>query len=218
MSLQTAPLVACPDCDLLQRAPALERGGCAECVRCGSELFRHKPHSIDHTLAFLIAAAIVFAFANAFPLMALDANGLQTRSTLLGTAEALYEAGMPIVGTLVVLTAIVFPALELAGMLYLLLPLRLGVVPPGLRVVFRLVEHVRPWGMVEVFILGALVAFVKLKDFAHADALVGFYALGGFVMLLTAADASFEPRTVWRCARSIERERALARAPTETPR
>jgi paraquat-inducible protein A len=196
-------LVACPECDLLQREPALVPGGSADCVRCGAELFRHKPHSLEHTLAFLLAAAVLFAFANAFPLLEIDARGLRSTTTIMGTVSALHDQGMTSVAALVFATAILFPAVELAAMTYILLGLRLGVVPPGLRAAFRVVNAVRPWGMAEVFILGALIAFVKLRDVATIHPAVALYATGGFVMLLAAADASYEPRSVWRCAREI---------------
>lgn len=203
MTTGTPPLVACPECDCLQREPRLVPGGCADCVRCGAELYRHKPRSIDETLAFLLAAAIVFAFANAFPLMEMDARGLRSATTLIGTVQALREQGMPSVAALVFATAILFPVIELAAMTYILLPLRLKVMPPGLRAAFRIVEAVRPWGMAEVFVLGALIAFVKLKDIAAVHPGVALYAMGGFVLLLAAADASFEARAVWRCAREL---------------
>src|SRR5690348_4365085 len=196
-------LVACPECDLLQREPELVPGGSADCVRCGAELFRHKPHSLEHTLAFLLAAAVLFAFANAFPLLEIDARGLRSTTTIMGTVSALHDQGMTSVAALVFATAILFPAVELAAMTYILLGLRLGVVPPGLRLAFRIVNAVRPWGMAEVFILGALIAFVKLRDVATIHPAVALYATGGFVMLLAAADASYEPRSVWRCAREI---------------
>jgi paraquat-inducible protein A len=204
MTPNTPPLVACPECDLLQREPALVPEGCADCVRCGAELFRNKPHSIDYTLAFLAAATIVFIYANVFPLMDMDARGLRSSTTLLGTATALQEAGMPSVSLLVLATAILFPAVELGGMAYMLLPLRLGHVPPGLRFAFRTVEWVRPWCMVEVFVLGALVAYVRLNDVAPVRVDPAFYALGLFVFLLAAADATFEPRAVWHCVCKLQ--------------
>jgi paraquat-inducible protein A len=198
-----SPLVACPECDFLQREPALVPDGCAECARCGAELYRYKPHSIDHTLAFVLAAAIVFALANAYPLMEMDTKGLRTATTIFGTVRALADAGMPSVALLVLATAIVFPALELAAIAYMLLPLRLGIVPRGLRAAFRLVNGVRPWAMTEVFILGALVAFVKLRDIATVQAGVALYAIGAFVVLLAAADASYESRAVWHREREL---------------
>lgn len=197
------PLVACPECDLLQHEPALVPGGSADCARCGAELFRHKPHSLDHTLAFLLAAAVLFAFANAFPLLEMDARGLRSATTIMGTVTGLHEQGMTSVAALVFATAILFPAVELAAMTYMLLALRLRIVPPGLRLAFRIVDAVLPWGMAEVFILGALIAFVKLRDVATIHPGIALYATGGFVMLLAAADASYEPRSVWRCAREL---------------
>jgi paraquat-inducible protein A len=178
-------------------------GGCADCVRCGAELYRHKPRSIDETLAFLLAAAVVFVFANVFPLMEMDARGLRSATTILGTVQALDVAGMPSVGMLVFATVLLLPVLELAAMTYMLLALRLRVVPPGLRAAFRIVDAIRPWGMAEVFVLGALIAFVKLKDIATVHPGVALYAMGGFVFLLAAADASYEPRAVWRRAREL---------------
>lgn len=204
MRQETALLVACPECDLLQRAPPLVHHGCADCARCGAELFRDKPHGIEHTLAFLLAAAIAFVLANVFPLIELDANGLRRSSTLFGTASALHEAGMTSVAILVFATAILFPAIEIGAMLWMLLPLHFRRVPWGLRGAFRVVAFIRPWGMVEVFILGALVSFVKLHDMAAVHPDVALFAVGGFVMLLAAADASFEPRAVWRCARELQ--------------
>lgn len=200
----SAPLVACPDCDFLQLEPVLVPGGCADCVRCGAELYRHRPRSIDHTLAFVLAAAIVFAFANIFPLMEMDARGLTSATTLLGTVRTLHTEGMTSVAVLVFMTAIFFPAVELTAMTYILLPLRFGAMPPGLRAAFRTVGAVRAWGMPEVFVLGSLVAFVKLRDIASVQPGVALYAMGAFVVLLAAADAAFEPRAVWRCAREID--------------
>ncbi|HSN19894.1 MAG TPA: paraquat-inducible protein A [Usitatibacter sp.] len=203
MPYPTSPLVACPQCDALQLEPALVPGGSADCVRCGAELYRHKPRSIDRTLAFLLAAAILFLFANLYPLMEMDARGLRSATTLFGTVRALSEQGMPSVGVLVFATALALPVLELAAMIYMLLPLRLGFVPAGLRFAFRLVERVRVWGMVEVLLLGALIAFVKLNDIAVVHPGIALYALAGFVFLLAAADAWYEPRAIWHCAREL---------------
>jgi paraquat-inducible protein A len=204
MTTGNPPLLACPECDALQREPALEPGDCVDCVRCGAELYRDKPHSLEHTLAFLLAAAVLFAFANAFPLMEMDARGLVSTTTLAGTVQALYKDGVPSVAALVLATAILFPAVELAAMTYMLVGLRLRVVPPGLRIAFRIVNAVRPWGMAEVFVLGALIAMVKLRDVAAVHPGVALYSAGAFVFLLAAADAAYEPRAIWRCARELE--------------
>jgi paraquat-inducible protein A len=203
MPYPTSPMVACPQCDALQLEPGLVPGGSADCVRCGAELYRYKPGSIDHTLAFLLAAAVVFAFANIYPLLEMDARGLRSLTTVFGTVRALDAAGMPSVALLVFVTALLLPVVELAAMLYMLLPLRLRIVPPGLRIAFRVVNAVQFWGMAEVFLLGALISFVKLKDIATVHPGIALYAVGAFVFLLTAADAWYEPRAVWHCAREL---------------
>ena len=114
MATKTNNLVACPECDALQRAPDLAPGAAADCVRCGAELFRNKPASLETTLAFMIAAAVAFACANAFPLMELDANGIRSSSTIYGLVEALLESGWPSVALLVLLTVILVPTVQLA--------------------------------------------------------------------------------------------------------
>jgi paraquat-inducible protein A len=196
-------VIACPECDLLQRKVALEAGGTAHCVRCGSELFRYHPQGLDRTLALFIAAAIAFAIANVYPVMALDAKGIETSATIFDSAREMYETGMASVAILVFLTAILAPALELGLLIFMLGTLRLGYVARTLPLAFRIVHATRRWGMLEVFLLGALVAFVKLKDIATVTPELGLYAMGAFVVLLAAAEASFEPQVLWKRAEEL---------------
>ena len=204
MTMKTRGLLACPECDALQSEVELPRRGCAECMRCGADLVRDKPDGLEHTLAFTMAAAVLFAIANVYPLMELDAQGIVRTATLFETASELYEAGMWSVSLLVLMTALVVPALELAILLYMLLPLQLGILPEGLPFAFRVAHALRPWGMVDVFILGALVALVKLTHIATVYVSPAFYALGGYILLLTAALASFEPHAMWERAEALQ--------------
>jgi len=198
MPMNTNNLIACRECDALQRDVPVPHGGLAECARCGAELHRHEPNSLDLTLALMLAAAVVFMFANTYPLMGLDARGLRTSATLLDTSLVLHQRGMTSVALLVFATVIAMPAAQIAGMIYVLLPLRLGIVPPRIHLAYRLVNAAQPWAMVEVFLLGALVSLVRLTQVAKVDAEPGIYAIGGYVMLLAAAVSSFEPRALWR--------------------
>jgi len=212
MTMKTRGLLACPECDALQHEVELPRRGCAECMRCGADLVRDKPHGLERTLAFALAAAMLFAIANVYPLMELDAQGIVRTATLLETASELYEAGMWSVALLVLMTALVVPALELAVLLYMLLPLQLGLLPEGLPFAFRVAHALRPWGMVDVFILGAIVALVKLTHIATVYVSPAFYALGGYILLLTAALASFEPRAMWERAEALQERWEAERA------
>jgi paraquat-inducible protein A len=199
----SSSLLACRECDLLQRKVALDRGSSAHCVRCGAELFRYHPDGLDRTLALFIAAAIVFVVANMHPLMELDTKGIVTSATIFDTARALHDAGMTSVAILVFLTGIVAPALELSLLIFMLLPLRLGYVPRTLPFAFRVAHATRRWGMPEVFLLGALVALVKLKDIATVTPDLSLYCLGAFVLLLAAAEVSFEPHALWKRAEEL---------------
>lgn len=196
-------LIACRECDLLQREVPLDKGATAHCARCGAELFRHHPGGLDRTLAFFIAAAIAFVIANVYPIMELDAKGIETSATIFDTARELHEFGMTSVAVLVFVTAILAPALELSLLIFMLVPLKLGYVPRTLPLAFRIAHATRPWGMLEVFMLGALVALVKLKDIATVIPDMALYAMGAFVLLLAAAESSFEPQALWKRAEGL---------------
>jgi len=192
-----ASLIACHDCDLLNRETAIPPGGVACCRRCGAVLYRNKPHSLDRTLAFMLGAAVLFILANLNPLVGLEAQGNRTSTTLFGAVRALHNQDMTSVAGLVFVTTILMPALEIGAMLYILLPLRLGLLPEGLPAMFRLVQTVRPWGMVEVFMLGTLVSLAKLSHIAAVLPGVALWSFGALMFLLAAAAASFEPRDLW---------------------
>jgi paraquat-inducible protein A len=198
------PLIACHQCDLLLREVPLPQRGEAECPRCGAELYRDKPLGLDLALAFTIAAAVMFLFANAFPLMELDTRGLRATATLLDTVTEMRNAGYGQVALLILATAIVAPALVLGGLLYVLVPLRLGRIPHALPQVFRMVSMLRRWAMIEVFMLAAFVSLARLTHVATVYVGVALYAMGLFIMLFTAAEASFEPRVMWRRVGELE--------------
>lgn len=196
-------IIACRECDCLQREVTPPLHGMAVCVRCGAELFRNKPHSIEHTLAFLVAAAVFFVVANSFPLLSLDAQGVSTTTTLYGASHALFIHGDVELAMLVFMTTILFPGVEIASMLYLLATLERGHVPRLIAPAFHLVEAIKPWGMISVFMLGALVSLVKLHNIASVIPGLALYSLGALILMLTASEAAFEPRELWARARSL---------------
>jgi paraquat-inducible protein A len=195
--MSRARLIACHECDLLQRETPLQRAAVARCARCNSELYRDHPDSVDRALAFTLAAMILFAVANAFPIVGLSVQGDLVETTLFGAAESLYRDGMWPIAGLVFVTTIAMPLLQMLTMAYLLLPLRLGGVPYAYDVVFRTLHVARPWAMTEVLILGMLVALVKLAVIASVVPGVSLWAFGAVMILLAAAAASFDPRELW---------------------
>ncbi len=198
----TAGLCACPECDLLQRTIALPQGGTARCPRCDAVLYRIHPQGIDRTLAFVLAAGALFVIANTFPLLALDAQGNQTSTTVLGTVRALHATGMTAVAALVFVTAILVPAIDLAAMLYLLVPLKRGQLPPGAGAMLRLIQAIKPWGMVEVFLLGTLVSLVKLGHLASVHTGIALWSFAALMVLLAATAQSFDAPSIWSRVRA----------------
>jgi paraquat-inducible protein A len=197
-------LIACPECDLLQREPPPIEKGAVDCVRCGALLYRTVPHAIELALALMSAAAILFVMANVFPVMSLGLQGRYTAETFYGMAQSLAEAGMLSVALLVAVTLIVVPAVRILALLCALVPLRLGRVPKALPLASRLLTALRPWSMVEVFILGALVSMGRLNDVGDLDLDVGFWSITGVMLLQAAADSILDQRDLWRCAAALE--------------
>jgi paraquat-inducible protein A len=101
------------------------------------------------------------------------------------------------VSVLVFITTLLIPAIELATMIYLLLPLSLGSVPPGIAGIMRIMHVIKPWGMVEVFMLGILVSLVKLKDSSTIIPGVALWSFGALTLLFAVMAASFNPRDIW---------------------
>lgn len=183
---------------MLHDVPVLHVRAHASCSRCGALLVKFVPDGLERTLAWFLAAACLYAIANALPLVALEAQGSTTSTTLFGTVRALESTGMWEVATLVFVTTMLMPGLEIAAMLYLLVPVAIGHVPAALPQVFRAVHAVKPWVMVEVFMLGVLVALAKLQ---HIATVVPGLALGSFAVLmvaLAAGSAAFHGSALWR--------------------
>ena len=193
----SAPLIACHECDLLQREVPLPRSGVARCGRCGATLYRSHPESIERTLALTLGAVVLFVIANTFPIVGLQLQGQVIETTLFHTVRTLYDEDMAPVAALVFATAIAMPALELFALTYLLLPLRLGRVPPYFAPVFRMLQAVRPWGMVEVYMLGVLVSLVKLAHLATVMTGVALWSIAALMLVMAAIAATFDARAVW---------------------
>ena len=190
-------LLACPHCDLLQRNVAVSQNALARCARCHAVLYRPHDENVDRPLAFTLAAAILFIVANVFPIVGLELRGIETTATLTGTAWALFEENMPLLGAVVFFTTVIVPAVQLTSMVYVLLPLRLGYAPPYMPLALRALQAVRPWGMVEVFLLGLLVSLAKLAGMATVVPGTGLWAFGLLLLAIAAAVASFDARGAW---------------------
>lgn len=189
-------MLACHECDLLQTAPAHAAYGVC-CARCGCRLLPGPGYQPATSLALVLAGLLVFVLANVFPVVGLEAGGVRTATTLLGTAWQLSQQQMQPVALLVLLTGVLLPGLELLCLLYLLLPLTLGHAPRGFAAVMRLVRILHPWGMVEVFLLGVLVSLVKLAHMAAVHPGIGLWSFFALILLLAGSASRFDAGLLW---------------------
>lgn len=192
-----ALVVACPDCDLLQRVPALPRGGSARCPRCGRKIATSKAGSLDRVMALAVAALIVFVVANVEPLLRLSISGLEATTTILGGVAEMWRQGEWITSVLIALFAGVAPALKIVFTLVIVFAVRRPPAPRWVGTLMRWTEISGLWSMVEVMMLGILVALVKIADFARVEPGIGIFCAAALVVLMTAMSVSFDPAEVW---------------------
>jgi paraquat-inducible protein A len=190
--------LACPDCDLLQRIAPLPPGGKARCTRCGSLLAKRPSGPDDLPLALAIAALIVFVIANASPLMDLSVVGRSASTTIIGGAIEMGKEGEAITGALVAFCVVIAPGCYLAFMLTLLIAARRSPVPHWVGGMLRWVHHFEMWSMLEVMMLGILVALIKIAELASVQAGIGMYAVGVLIVLFPAIVVTFDARELWQ--------------------
>ncbi len=192
-----ATQIACHDCDLLQLVPPLAPGESARCIRCNALLYSRKRYSVDFSLALAVTGIILFAIANLFPFLSLNAHGQIQDGTLVSSALAMFDADRPMLAGLVLMTTVVFPLLDLLGTLYILLNVRVGRTAPALLPLFRFLQSVKPWGMLEVFLLAVLVAVVKLGDLATVVPGVALYSFCLLILTMAALASSLDAHLIW---------------------
>jgi paraquat-inducible protein A len=202
-------LIACHECDLLQRRAPLAPGRRARCARCNALLYRRPKATLDDTFAWTFAAAVLLIIANSFPVVSMEIQGQQTDATLFRAAHELYLQGMTPIAAVVLATLIVAPALELGALLYLVGPLRRGRVVAGFSALFRLVHALRNWQMFEVFMLGILVSVVKLAHLSNVIPGFGLWAFFGLMFTSVAAAASYDEEDIWDHVESIRSGRKI---------
>ena len=169
-------VVCCKICSLVQRQGALTPGTLAECVRCGARLGEHKPNSLSRTAAFTLAALALYVPANIFPILRMDLYGVYSENTVWEGCKTLFERGEILVATA-----------------------RLGSRGrrPTRTWLYRAIDLVGPWAMLDVFLLAILVSLVKLGELATVIPGPGLFAFSAVVVLTILASSSFDPRLIW---------------------
>ncbi|WGZ92578.1 MAG: paraquat-inducible protein A [Candidatus Thiothrix putei] len=196
--LVSAEPIACHDCGQLHRYSPLAPGKTANCTRCGAVLYRNRPDMLDSVLALTLAGLVLFVLTNVFPLLGLRAQGAEQELHLLGASLAFWDQGYPLLAGLIILNIIIFPLFELLTVLVVVLTIRYRWRSSTAIFLFRWMSEFKPWGMLEVFMLGVLVAVVKLGDLATLIVGTAFWSFAGLILTMAAATALLDPFSVWR--------------------
>ena len=174
----------CEHCDSVYAPVPLVAGEASRCVRCGAIMERGGGLSIQQHLALAISAAILFIFANAFPVISISLKGLSNAATLWESVQALAQGRITVIAAVAGLTIILAPLLQIILLCWVLSFALMGVAAPGFRACMRALEHLRPWSMLEVCLLGILVAIVKLSGMLDVHPGLGLWALAMLTVLV----------------------------------
>ncbi|MGH7090148.1 MAG: paraquat-inducible protein A, partial [Stellaceae bacterium] len=188
-------LARCPVCGLL--APlASDR---PHCPRCRAALHRRKPDSIVRCWALVITAAILYVPANLYPIMTVISFGAGAPDTILSGVKHLMQAGMWPLALLVFFASITVPVLKIGGLALLLVATQRGTRCRlrDLTRLYRIIEAVGRWSMIDLFMLSILVALVRFGAIASVAPGIGALSFAAVVVLTMVAATSFDPRLLW---------------------
>jgi paraquat-inducible protein A len=195
---QTQPqLRECPSCGLLQTVPPLMLGTTAHCARCPTTLRRTSKHRIDHIIALTSAAFVLLVVMCTTTLMSVETAGIARTANLFSGPWELVRQDMGELAVVIVFVTVLAPLGRLVGTLYVLIRLHERRSPRHLRRIFALAEKLRPWSMIEVFVFGVFVAYVKLGDLVTIGLMVGVYALLALTFVLVWMDSALDREAVW---------------------
>ena len=192
-----AGLIACDTCSLLTRPVSMEHPG--HCPRCGAKLESRRKNSIQYTWALLIAATICYIPANLLPVMNTTALGSSEADTIMGGVVYLYTSGSWPLALIVLIASVMVPLGKLIALAYLLISVQRGV-KGGVRErtrLYRMVEFIGRWSMLDVFVDTFTVAMVQLKPLMSVEPGLGVVFFAAVVILTMLAAVTFDPRLIW---------------------
>lgn len=191
--------IACHECDQLIVMPeALDRNQSLFCPRCNSRQLTNYANSLNHSIAFSLTALIFLLIANSFPFLSFEAQGQNRTISVFEASYDLYMQGFYMLAALVYAFVLLVPVFYLCAVLVLLIPIKLGFTPPAPIAIGKAISLALPWAMAEVFIVGVLVALIKVIEVADIVIGVSFWAYLGFVIFFIAASNIASRHQLWQ--------------------
>jgi paraquat-inducible protein A len=198
--------MACRTCGRAHALAPLRPGTIARCVRCGSVITRRTTSSLHFTAAFALAALLLYIPANTLPILRLQMYGASSENTAWQGAARLFEDRDYIIAVIVFLASIFIPLLKLIGLLFLVSSTKFQIQRGKLlrTRIYRFIELIGRWAMLDVFVVAILVSLVKLQGLATVIPGRGLVAFGGVVVFTLLASACFDPQLIWEGSDDFE--------------
>ena len=197
LSAAGAGLVCCRTCHLLSRPADATNPG--YCPRCGTTLAWRRRHSIQYTWALVIAAAICYVPANLFPVLTTTVPGSTDSDTIMGGVIFLYESGSWPLALIVLIASVMIPLGKIVGLVFLLVSVQRRKVRNrhDSSHLYRVIEFIGRWSMLDVFVDTFVVALVQLQPLMSVDPGPGVVFFMAVVVLTMLAAKSFDARLLW---------------------
>jgi len=190
-------LLSCQDCGHLYDLPHVGDNQQLDCQFCSHVMLTRRPDWEHKVTAFTIAGIILFILANVFPFIGLETAGQVQNSNLVGGVQALIQREEFLLASVVFITIFLFPLFELFGLLYILLSRFINIRAPFIGMIVHMLHISKPWGMLEIFLVGVAVASLKLGNFADIILGPGIYAFMGLVLTLIASNFYLSREDIW---------------------
>ncbi|WP_433735303.1 paraquat-inducible protein A [Pseudomonas putida] len=189
-------LIICEHCDCVYEKATLSKHQKTFCIRCGGVLQRYNGLTVEQRLALTFTALMLWIFANFYPVMSISLKGLKNSATLWDSVLALSLGPITFIALVAAIAMIIAPIFQLMLLIWVL-GFALGHRRcPGFKFCMRWLESLRPWSMLEVCLLGAMVAVIKLAGLLDVLPGIGLFALA-VLSLMMIRIAGRDIRELW---------------------
>jgi len=199
-------IICCHECDELCKIPYPLRIGRYKCPNCGHTLFRHYPGMVEKLYAIHIAALILFLVTNWYPFLTFEVLGNSSEANFTTAVRYLYEEHEYLLTVAVLMTTLVIPFSRIVLFLMLTGPLYHGRMPRYAPHLLKIMENITPWGMLDVFLVGALVSIVKLVKMGTIIPGISLWAFAVLILLLAYGQSIADPHPIWELIEKAQKE------------
>ena len=187
----------CPVCDLIHEPVHVGYGYFVKCKRCGHILYMPKRDSVQRTLVYALTGLLIFIPANFLPIMTLNVMGIDGAGSIFDSFTVFWNQGYLFVAVIVGLTSILFPLIKLGLLFFISFCLFIRRYPSPLPFLMRMAHHLDEWAMLEVYMLGILVAIIKLHNMAHIHYDIGFMCFIGLMVVTLSSSVALDEHLYW---------------------